>query len=46
LRALLDHFAAGGRGEFAEFGERIEQFRAVARLEFDADEKDAFRPSA
>jgi hypothetical protein len=44
LHARLDDFAAGGRGEFAEFGERLMRVRAVARLELDADEKNPFRP--
>jgi len=42
LNAGFNDFAAGGRGEFAEFGERILQFRAVARFKFDADKKNPF----
>ena len=30
--------------EFGKFVERIAEFREVARLEFDADEKNFFRP--
>ena len=44
LQAVADDFAAGGGGQFAEFGERIARVRMVARFEFDADEEDPFRP--
>ena len=44
LQAVADDFAAGGGGQFAEFGERIARVRVVAGFEFDADEEDPFRP--
>jgi len=44
LQAVADDFAAGGRREFAQFGQRIARVGAIARFEFDTDEEDPFRP--
>ena len=44
LHPVADDFAAGGGGQFAEFGERVARVHAVARFEFDANEEDPFRP--
>ena len=44
LQAVADDFAAGGRGQFTEFGERIARIRMVAGFEFDADEENPFGP--
>ena len=42
LNARLNHFAAGGRGQFAEFGERLLRVHVGARFEVNADEKNPF----
>ena len=44
LETVADDVAAGGRGQFDEFGERIARVRAAARFEFGADEEDPFGP--
>ena len=44
LPTVTDDFAARGRGQFAEFSQRIARVRKVARFEFDADEENPFRP--
>ena len=44
LKTVADDLAAGGRGQFTEFGERIARVRAAARFEFDADEENPFGP--
>jgi hypothetical protein len=44
LNPVAGDFRAGGLREFGKFVERLAEFRAVARLEFDADEENMFRP--
>ena len=42
LDSVAGDFRAGGLREFGQLVERFAEFRAVARLKFDADEKNAF----
>jgi hypothetical protein len=44
LRAIAHDYSAGSRREFPEFGKRITYGDGVAGFQFDADEKDPFRP--
>ncbi len=44
LDSGVNDLAAGGLGQFAQFGERIAKGSAVMVLAFNADEEDPFRP--
>ncbi len=45
LDAVADDLAAGGGGQLAQFFEQFLHVRAVAGLEFEADQENAFRPA-